>query len=81
MEIKVNFLGIYRDFAGQGKGMYTLPNGTTVGDLVDILASVHPKLDEARGQMRVMVNGSLATLDQALTATDEVFVMGPIRGG
>ncbi len=81
MWVQVRFLGIFRDLAGHAIGEYELPTGATVRDLDEAIVRRHERMEQVRGQYRIMVNGVQTTPEQALHEEDEIVVLGPISGG
>lgn len=81
MKATVKFLGIYRDIAGARAGEYEVADPATVPALIETLIVAHPKLEQARNHVRVMVNGRQPEPGQLLQEGDELVVMGAIAGG
>jgi molybdopterin synthase catalytic subunit len=58
-----------------------LPDGATVGALLDHLIAAHPALASLRANLRVAVNQEFAALDRVLADGDEVALIPPVSGG
>ena len=74
MEVRVIGFGSIRDLLGEGRNVQ-LPDGATVGDLVDRLSA-----REARLHL-VIVDGERADLRTELSEGAEVTLMPPFAGG
>ena len=91
MEIKVKMFGLYAQAAGEAEFVIEIPDGSTVGHLVECLARRFPGLGTlvyepgtatVSGKwLSVAVNGSTGHLEDRLTAGDTVAMFLPSAGG
>jgi molybdopterin converting factor small subunit len=61
--------------------MLELPDGATVEDVYDLLATSNPDLAPALGSALPVLRGAHVERGQALTHGDEVALLTPVSGG
>ena len=81
MKVKVRFLAYYRELVGSGERLLELPEGATVGALLDELYRSYPRLSAHRDDVIVSVNKKQAAGQQKLHDGDEAVVLPPAIGG
>jgi molybdopterin converting factor small subunit len=88
MTVRVRFLATFKALFGGPARALDLPEGTTVGGLLDVLCDTPQKRREVLGaggvlksQVVVMRNGSPAGLADPLAAGDTVAVFPFVTGG
>lgn len=81
MTIRSLFFASYKDLAGTGELVLTLPASSTVADLVARLRASRGALASLPVAPAVAVNMTYATPDTALHDGDEVAFIPPVAGG
>jgi molybdopterin converting factor subunit 1 len=80
MELQVLFFGLLRDVFGVSE-MITVPDETTVADLVSHYREKAPHLGLLWDSIAVAVNQDYATGLQPLMERDQVALLPPVSGG
>lgn len=81
MEVEVRFFATLRDTVGAKEMRVEVPEGATVGTLLDRLASKFPGFDAHRRTLLTAVNLEFEGPEHGLRAGDEVALMPPVSGG
>lgn len=81
MRVTVRYFAAHRDSAGVAEEQMEVPDGTTVGDLLDRLVAIHPRLGELLADTVVSVNRGVGAHDIVLADGDDVALFPPISGG
>lgn len=81
MRVTVRYFAVVRELLGRDSEEQELPEGTTVGQLLEQLIARQPVLDRLRRSLLVMVNRRYARPDQLLRDGDEVALIPPVSGG
>ena len=81
MKVNVRFLAYYRELVGSSEKLLDLPEGATVGSLVDELYRSYPRLSIHRDEVIVSVNKKQALERQKLHDGDEAVLLPPAIGG
>ena len=81
MKVKVRLLAHHRELAGSGERLVELPEGATVGDMLDEVIRSSPRLAGHRDEMLVSVNKKQAPTKQVLREGDEAVLLPPAVGG
>jgi molybdopterin converting factor subunit 1 len=81
MEIKVRFFAAPREALGKGELEVTLPEGTTVADLIERLKAEYPILRAYTRFLSVAVNKAYVGWETKLHDGDEVACLPPVGGG
>jgi molybdopterin synthase catalytic subunit len=79
MRVSLLFFGILKDWRGEASSTVELPEGASVGDLLEVLSrrAPRPPLDG----IAVSVNAEYAGSSQILHEGDEVGLLPPVSGG
>ena len=80
MRVRVVSFGILRDWLGSSEREVQLPEGATVGDLLEELSPRSDAASRLRG-IAVGVNAEYATASHPLRDGDEVALLPPVSGG
>lgn len=81
MRVKVRVFAGLRDQLGAGQIERDLPDGASVADLWERLASQHPAIARYRGSVSAAVNEEFARMTTTLSDGDEVAFLPPVSGG
>jgi MoaD family protein len=81
MKIRVRYWSWFRDLAGLETEEYTLPDGATLGDLLEQVRQQHPKFEEARKSTLTAVGVEYQGPEYHLNEGDEVSLFPPVQGG
>lgn len=81
MIITLLFFAQARERAGCSETKLELPDGSSVGDALDLLVRRHPGLRDLRGHLAVAVDRRLAPDDAVLADGAEVALLPPVSGG
>lgn len=72
--------GAAADAAGTREEEITA-NGVTLGELWSMLTDKYPALSPMRGTLAFAINNEYASLEETVSAGDEVAVLPPVSGG
>jgi molybdopterin converting factor subunit 1 len=80
--LKINILtfGIAKDIVGLRKIEFDLPEGSSVGNLKELLMASFPTLSDLKS-LQVAVNEEFAIDALVVTAEDEIALIPPVSGG
>lgn len=81
MKITLRYFAAVREASGKSEEQREVPDGTTTSDLLDALASEHPRLAGMRRSLLLMVNQDYVAPDYVLRDGDEFVVVPPVSGG
>ena len=81
MQVRTLFFAAYRDAVGTTALRVDLPEGATVGDLVNGLRARGAPFDRLPELPAVAVNRTLVRGDAALSNGDEIAFLPPVAGG
>jgi molybdopterin synthase catalytic subunit len=81
MQVKVQYLGILREFAGRDSETLEVPEGARLGELYATLQQQIPPLAEFRHALAMAVNYEYSAPDRILHDGDEVALLPPVSGG
>ncbi len=82
MKIRVLYFGFIRERVAQRRDeRMSMPEGSTLRDVVDLLSTAYPRFGEARGLVKLAVNEEMAPPEQALRDGDVVALIPPVAGG
>ena len=81
MVIRVLFFGVLRDVAGRSNESKTVPDGSTVKDLLEQYRQALPAFEKWLPSLAVSVNQQYSPASTALKAGDEVAFLPPVSGG
>jgi molybdopterin synthase catalytic subunit len=80
MRVRVLPFGVLKDWLGASATTMELPEGASVGDLLDLVGEQQKAAPALRG-IAVSVNAEYATANQRLCEGDEVGLLPPVSGG
>ncbi len=78
--VKVLFFGAAADAAGAREEEISA-NGVTLNELFSMLTHKYPALSPMRGTLAFAINNEYASMDETVSAGDEVAVLPPVSGG
>ncbi len=78
--VKVLLFGAAADAAGTREEEITA-NGVTLRELFSMLTHKYPALGPMRGTLAFAINNEYASMDEMVSAGDEVAVLPPVSGG
>jgi molybdopterin converting factor small subunit len=81
MRVVVCFYSYFKDLTGCSEVTETLPDGSTIEDLLNQLAIRFPKLGSMRKSTLTAVGVDYQDLRYVLKADDEVSLFPPVQGG
>jgi len=81
MQIRVLFFGLLKDVAGMAHDSVSLPEGSTLADLLVYYEARIPRLKALLPSLALSVNQQYASVDVALSANDEIALLPPVSGG
>jgi MoaE-MoaD fusion protein len=81
MQIRVLFFGVLKDLAGKASDSISLPENSTLGDVLHHYEQAIPRLKETAGSLAMSVNQEYAGPATKLTQGDEVALLPPVSGG
>lgn len=88
MKIRVRYFARYRSLVGKSEEELEVPDGITVGELIEILKERHPALknevfaeEDDLADVNVSRNGRYVKFDEALQDGDVVAIFPPVSGG
>lgn len=81
MEIKVRFFAVYREVVGQPQIDLEIDDGSNLGDLLELLFDLCPKLKRWSDSIVCSVNRKYADPDAVLHQGDDIALLPPVSGG
>lgn len=88
MKVTVRYFARYRSLVGKGEEELEVPDGITVGELIEVLKERHPVLrnevfaeDDDLADVNVSRNGRYVRFDEVLRDGDIVALFPPVSGG
>lgn len=81
ISVRVRFFAAPREALGMGEIEMEIPPGTTVKELIGLLALKYPILREYTRLLSVAVNRAYAGMQTELHDGDEVACLPPVGGG
>jgi molybdopterin synthase catalytic subunit len=81
MHVQARFFAAHRERIGTSNLAVELPDGATVGELVERIAQQFPELRPLLGASRFAVNREYAPSTSVLQNGDEVAFVPPVAGG
>ncbi len=81
MQIRVLFFGMLKDWAGRADDSLDLPEGATLGDVVQHYETLIPRLKDFAASIAMSVNQQYAGPESRLKPGDEVGLLPPVSGG
>ena len=81
MKVKALYFASARDLAATHGETLSLPEGSSVGDLVHAALKLHPRLKDVVGSSKLSVNMEVVPAETRLHDGDEVGFLPPVAGG
>ena len=81
MRVRVLYFGIVRERLGIRQETLELPEGASVGAMLDALAGLRPAFASGVRSVRVARNEEYVDSDTTLFDNDEVAIIPPVSGG
>ncbi len=81
MRVRVLLFATYREVLGEREVSWTIHEGETLGEFVDLFLGAHGKLAPHRKSMLLAVNEAYADPSTVLHDGDEVALLPPMSGG
>jgi MoaE-MoaD fusion protein len=81
MQVRVLFFGMLKDVAGRSSDVLSVPEGSTVGDVLRHYESEAPRLREFRQALAISLNREYAQPESCLHDQDEIGLLPPVSGG
>ena len=81
MTVKVQFWSYFRELAGCAEWVVVLPDGATLGQLLDEVHRRHPRLAPLRNSTLCAVGVEYQGQSHVLADQDEVSLFPPVQGG
>jgi molybdopterin synthase sulfur carrier subunit len=88
MRLKVRYFARYRSLVGKSEEELEVPEGITVGELIEILKERYPVLrnevfaeEDDLADVNVSRNGRYVRFDEVLKDGDVVAIFPPVSGG
>lgn len=81
MIISVHLWSYFREVAGRAAFEVEVPDGATVGQVVDEVYRLHPRLAAFRNSTLIAVGVDYQGLSHVLKPADEVSLFPPVQGG
>ena len=79
--VKVKLFATLRQQAGWSEQRIDAPEGSTLGDLMQLLMEAHPNLKLTGRAVYAAVNQNYAKPEHPLASGDEVAIFPPVSGG
>ena len=81
MVVDIRYFAMIREIVGRSRERRTVAEGATAGDLFDVIAADHPRLERLKPVVLPMVNQVYVPVDHLLRDGDEVVFIPPVSGG
>jgi len=81
MRVRVSFYSYFKDLTGCSEVTEDLPDGSTLGDLLNRLVTRFPKLAAMRKSALMAVGVDYQDSRYVLKAGDQVSLFPPVQGG
>jgi molybdopterin synthase catalytic subunit len=81
MQIQVLFFGMLKDWMGRSSDSLSLPENSTLGDVVAHYEAIVPRLKDFAASIAMSVNQEYAGPDCRLRSGDEIALLPPVSGG
>ena len=81
VDVRVRYFAAHKELAGVPEETVTVPDGTTVAGLLQVLVRLHPELEGILRDTMVSVNRGVGSADIVLDEGDDVALFPPIQGG
>ena len=81
MKVTVQFFSYFKDLTGSERFEVNVPNGKTIGDLLNVICDKFPKLEPMRKSTLIAVGVEYQDRSYVLKDGDEVSLFPPVQGG
>jgi sulfur-carrier protein len=81
MRVTVSFYSYFKDLVGAPKLELSLPDDSSLGDLLDLLSTRFPRLAKMKKSMLTAVGVEYENRSRVLKEGDEVSLFPPVQGG
>jgi molybdopterin converting factor subunit 1 len=81
IRVKLLYFGQARDASGKGEEEFTLPDSSSVRDLLRESSAAHSKIETMKRSMQIAVNEEIADPGRLLRDGDVVAFLPPVAGG
>ncbi len=81
LRIVVKFFAGHREIVGRRDEVYQLPEGSMLGDLIDLVVDRYPSLRDLMGDAAYGINQVVSESNRELKEGDEVAILPPVSGG
>ena len=81
MQVRVLFFGILKDLAGRSSDCIAVPEGATLGDVLELYENRIPELKRILPALAISVNQEYSNPEMKLNANDEIALLPPVSGG
>lgn len=88
MKVRVRYFARFRSLVGVDEEELEIPEGTTVGELIELIKERHPSLrnevfaeDDDLADVNVSRNGRYVGFDEVLEEGDVIALFPPVSGG
>ena len=81
MTVSVQYFSWFKDLAGCAGSTETIPAGSTLGELHDMLVARHPRLASMQHSTLMAVGVEYQKRGYVLNHGDEVSLFPPVQGG
>jgi molybdopterin converting factor subunit 1 len=81
MQVHVLFFGMLKEAVGKSSDSVELPEGASLGDLLELYASRSPELKGVLPSLAAAVNQEYAGAETMLKPGDEIALLPPVSGG
>jgi molybdopterin synthase catalytic subunit/molybdopterin converting factor small subunit len=81
MDVDIRYFAMIREIVGRSRERRTVAEGATAGDLFDVIAADHPRLERLKPVVLPMVNQVYVPIDHPLRDGDEVAFIPTVSGG
>jgi molybdopterin converting factor subunit 1 len=81
MHVTVRYFALVREIVGRRMEDREVPEGTSVGDLIDQIVAEYPTIERLRRSTMLMVNQEYVEPAHVLSEGDEVALIPPVSGG
>jgi molybdopterin converting factor small subunit len=81
MKYRVEFHSYFKDITETGESFFDMPEGATLGELIENVEIRFPKLREMKRSMLMAVGVEYERKEYVLKEGDEVSLFPPVQGG
>lgn len=81
MQVRVAYFAMLRDLAGSDSELFDLPDGSSVGMLLEAVGERHPDIAARRKHIAVVSGESYIDTGHKLKPGEEIALIPPVSGG